>query len=390
MNKKISLGLALSLIAVSVAITFILTSFFSLQSFNTKIIDVNEKAKKYTALQSLDNYVRENYYGEINEEELSDGILKGYVSGINDRYSRYLTAEEYKAEQTEHSGGLVGVGVSLRQDESGYIRITEVFQDSPASESGLLEDDIIIAVDGIDIKEIGFDESVNRMRGTENSEIKLTVRRSGKDTEYKFTRRSIEVASVESKMIGSNIGYIKIKSFKQNTSQQFLSALESLTANGAESLVFDVRDNGGGLVTSLEECLDPLLPEGIIAVAEYKDGSTETLIYSDASEIFMPMTVIVNGNTASAAELFAASLRDFNKAALVGTQTFGKGVMQSTTELDSGDAIVLTIAKYKTVFSDCYDGIGITPDVHIENEDAETDEQYNKAVELVQALSTKE
>ena len=390
MNKKISLGLALSLIAVSVAITFILTSFFSLQSFNTKIIDVNEKAKKYTALQSLDNYVRENYYGEINEEELSDGILKGYVSGINDRYSRYLTAEEYKEEQTDHSGGIVGVGVLLQQDESGYIRITEVFQDSPASESGLLEDDIIIAVDGTDIKEIGFDESVNKMRGTENSEIKLTVRRSGKDTEYKFTRRSIEVASVESKMIGSNIGYIKIKSFKQNTSQQFLSALENLTANGAESLIFDVRDNGGGLVTSLEECLDPLLPEGIIAVAEYRDGSTETLIYSDASEIFMPMTVIVNENTASAAELFAASLRDFNKAALVGTQTFGKGVMQSTTELDSGDAVVLTIAKYKTVFSDCYDGIGITPDVYIENENEETDEQYNNAIELVKALSTKE
>lgn len=390
MNKKISLGLALSLIAVSVAITFILTSFFSLRSFNDKIIDVNEKAEKYTALQSLDNYVRENYYGEINEEELTDGILKGYVAGINDRYSRYLNNEEYQEEQTDHSGGLVGVGVSIQQDESGYLRITEIFQDSPASESGLLKDDIIIAVDGADIKEIGFEEAVNRIHGTENSEISLTVRRSGKDTEYKFTRRAVEIASVESKMIENNIGYIKIKSFKQNTSQQFLSALETLTANGAESLVFDVRDNGGGLVTALEECLDPLLPEGIIAVAEYKDGSTETLIYSDASEISMPMTVLVNGNTASAAELFAASLRDFNKAALVGTKTFGKGVMQSTTELNNGDAVVLTIAKYKTVFSDCYDGIGITPDVYIENEDVQTDIQYDKAVELVKALSTEE
>lgn len=388
MNKKISLGLALSLIAVSVTITFILTSFFSLQSFNTKVVDVNEKAKKYTALQSLDNYVRENYYGEINEQELSDSILKGYVSGINDRYSRYLTAEEYQEEKADHSGDLVGVGVTLTRDESGYIRITEIFKDSPAAESGLLENDIVTAVDGTDIKELDFDEAISRMRGTEGSEITLTVRRSGKDTEYKFTRRSIEVSTVESKMIENNTGYIKIKSFKENTSHQFLSALENLTANGAESLVFDVRDNGGGLVSSLEECLDPLLPEGIIAVAEYKDSSSETLIYSDASEIFMPMTVIVNENTASAAELFAASLRDFNKAALVGTQTYGKGVMQSTTELDNGDAVVLTIAKYKTVFSDCYDGIGITPDVYIENKDEETDEQYNKAVELVQALST--
>lgn len=388
MNKKISLGLALSLIAVSATITFILTSFFSLQNFNTKVVDVNEKAKKYAALQSLDNYVRENYYGEINEEELSDNILKGYVSGINDRYSRYLTAEEYKEEKADHSGDLVGVGVTLTRDESGYIRITEIFEDSPAAESGLLENDIITAVDGTDIKELDFDEAISRMRGIEGSEITLTVRRSGEDKEYKFTRRSIEVSTVESKMIENNTGYIKIKSFKENTSHQFLSALESLTANGAKSLVFDVRDNGGGLVSSLEKCLDPLLPEGIIAVAEYKDGSSETLIYSDASEILMPMTVIVNENTASAAELFAASLHDFNKATLVGTQTYGKGVMQSTTELDNGDAVVLTIAKYKTVFSDCYDGIGITPDVYIENKDEKIDEQYNKAVELVQALST--
>ncbi len=388
MNKKISLGLALSLIAVSATITFILTSFFSLQNFNTKVVDVNEKAKKYAALQSLDNYVRENYYGEINEEELSDNILKGYVSGINDRYSRYLTAEEYKEEKADHSGDLVGVGVTLTRDESGYIRITEIFEDSPAAESGLLENDIITAVDGTDIKELDFDEAISRMRGIEGSEITLTVRRSGEDKEYKFTRRSIEVSTVESKMIENNTGYIKIKSFKENTSHQFLSALESLTANGAESLVFDVRDNGGGLVSSLEKCLDPLLPEGIIAVAEYKDGSSETLIYSDASEILMPMTVIVNENTASAAELFAASLHDFNKATLVGTQTYGKGVMQSTTELDNGDAVVLTIAKYKTIFSGCYDGIGITPDVYIENKDEKIDEQYNKAVELVQALST--
>ncbi len=388
MNKKISLGLALSLIAVSATITFILTSFFSLQNFNTKVVDVNEKAKKYAALQSLDNYVRENYYGEINEEELSDNILKGYVSGINDRYSRYLTAEEYKEEKADHSGDLVGVGVTLTRDESGYIRIAEIFEDSPAAESGLLENDIITAVDGTDIKELDFDEAISRMRGIEGSEITLTVRRSGEDKEYKFTRRSIEVSTVESKMIENNTGYIKIKSFKENTSHQFLSALESLTANGAKSLVFDVRDNGGGLVSSLEKCLDPLLPEGIIAVAEYKDGSSETLIYSDASEILMPMTVIVNENTASAAELFAASLHDFNKATLVGTQTYGKGVMQSTTELDNGDAVVLTIAKYKTVFSDCYDGIGITPDVYIENKDEKIDEQYNKAVELVQALST--
>lgn len=387
MNKKISFGLALSLIAVSIAVTFILTSFFSLQSFNTKVVDVNEKAKKYTALQALDSYVRDNYYGDINENTLSDGIMKGYVSGIDDKYSRYLTEEEYLTEQNDNSGTLVGLGLTIAEDESGYIRISEIISDSPATDSGLLENDIIIAIDGVDVKDIGFAEAADAMRGTEGSPISLTIRRDGKDTEYSFTRRSIEVTTVEAEMLGNYVGYIKISGFKQNTPQQFIDALERLTANGATSLVFDLRDNGGGLVSALSECLDPLLPEGVVATAEYKDGHSETLVYSDASELNMPMAVIVNENTASAAELFAASLRDFGKAPLVGSQTYGKGVMQTTTELENGGAVILTVAEYKTAYSECYDGIGLTPDVPVENDVEGFDAQYSAAIEVVQQLA---
>lgn len=387
MNKKISLGLALSLIAVSIAVTFILTSFFSLQSFNTKVVDVNEKAKKYTALQALDSYVRDNYFGDINENTLSDGIMKGYVSGINDKYSRYLTEEEYLTEQNDNSGTLVGLGLTIAEDESGYIRISEIISDSPATDSGLLENDIIIAIDGVDVKEIGFSEAADAMRGTEGSAISLTIRRDGKDTMYSFTRRSIEITTVEAEMLGNYVGYIKISGFKQNTPQQFIDALERLTTNGATSLVFDLRDNGGGLVSALSECLDPLLPEGVVATAEYKDGHSETLVYSDASELNMPMVVIVNENTASAAELFAAALRDFGKAPLVGSQTYGKGVMQTTTELENGGAIILTVAEYKTAFSECYNGIGLTPDVPVENDIEGFDSQYSAAIEVVQQLA---
>lgn len=387
MNKKISFGLALSLIAVSIAVTFILTSFFSLQSFNTKVVDVNEKAKKYTALQALDSYVRDNYYGDINENTLSDGIMKGYVSGIDDKYSRYLTEEEYLTEQNDNSGTLVGLGLTIAEDESGYIRISKIISDSPATDSGLLENDIIIAIDGVDVKDIGFAEASDAMRGTEGSPISLTIRRDGKDTEYSFTRRSIEVTTVEAEMLGNYVGYIKISGFKQNTPQQFIDALERLTANGATSLVFDLRDNGGGLVSALSECLDPLLPEGLVATAEYKDGHSETLVYSDASELNIPMAVIVNENTASAAELFAASLRDFGKAPLVGSQTYGKGVMQTTTELENGGAVILTVAEYKTAFSECYDGIGLTPDVPVENDVEGFDAQYSAAIEVVQQIA---
>ncbi|SEH48268.1 carboxyl-terminal processing protease [Ruminococcus flavefaciens] len=386
MNKKISLGLALSLIAIASAVTFILTSFFSLQSFNKKVVDVNEKSKKYNSLQVLDSYVRENYLGDINENELSDGILKGYISGLDDKYSKYLTEEEYLSEQNEDEGQLVGLGLSLSEDDNGYIRIEEIMQDSPVVDAGLQVGDIITLIDGVDVRSAGFEESVESMRGTEGSEIKLTIRRDGIDKDYTFTRRSIEMITVSGEMLNETVGYIKIKSFKKNTPQQFIDTLERLTSNGAKAIVFDVRDNGGGIVDSLSDCVDPLLPEGVIATAEYKDGHSETLVYSDATELDIPMVVLVNNNTASAAELFAASLRDFGGAVLVGERTFGKGVMQQTTEFDKKGAVVLTVAKYKTTVSECYDGIGLTPDYTVENTFEEYDEQKNRAVDAALSL----
>ena len=383
MNKKISLGLAVSLIAVSIAVTFILTSFFSLQSFNNKVVDVNEKSKKYSSLQILDSYVRENYDGEIDEAALSDGIMKGYVSGIGDKNSRYLSETEYLTEKNDDSGELVGLGLTLAEDESGYMRISEILADSPASESGLLENDIITNIDGLDVKEAGFNAGMDAMRGTEGSPIVLSVRREGKTTDYTLIRRMIQVKTVEAEMLGNYIGYIKITGFKKNTPDQFIGSLERLTANGAESLIFDLRGNEGGLHEMLEECLDPLLPEGVVASAEYKDGHSETVVYSDSSELDLPMAVIVNENTASTAELFAIALRDSGKATIIGTQTAGKGMMQVTNEMDSGGAVVLTVAEYKTEKTGSFDRIGIKPDITIENETENVDAQYNKAVEVL-------
>ncbi|MBO7474158.1 MAG: PDZ domain-containing protein [Ruminococcus sp.] len=386
MNKKISLGLALSLIAIASAVTFILTSFFSLQSFNKTVVDVSEKGKKYNSLQTLDSYVREHYLGDIDESELNDGILKGYISGLGDKYSKYLSEEEYLTEQNEGAGQLVGLGLTLTEDESGYIRIAGMIQDSPVTEAGLMVGDIITLIDGVSVLSVGFDESVEAMRGTEGSEIRLTVRRGGVDKDYTFTRRSIEEISVTGEMISEYVGYIKVTGFKKNTPQQFMNALERLTSNGVRALIFDVRDNGGGIVPSLSECLDPLLPEGVIATAEYKDGHSETIVYSDETMLDIPMVVLVNKNTASAAELFAASLRDFASAYLIGEKTYGKGVMQETTEFNKNGAVILTVARYKTSLSDCYDGVGIAPDLTLANEDPETDDQKNKAVEIAYSL----
>lgn len=376
MNKKISLVLAISLIIIASSVTFILTSLFSFKSFN-------EKNSKYNTLQTLDSFVKENFYGDIDEDNINDGILKGYVSGLNDKYSRYLTAEEYADEKSDNAGQMTGLGLTLEENEDGYIKIVDIMPDSPVSEQDIKAGDLIVSVNGSDVLETGFKEAIELMSGTDRTEVTLTIRRNSTDTVHTLTRRPIEVVTVTGEMLDNHIGYIKISGFKQNTSQQFNDELEKLTDNGAKGIIFDLRENGGGLLDSLEKCLDPLLPEGIIATAEYGDGHSDTIVYSDKLEINIPMVVIVNAHTASAAELFAASLKDFGKAEIVGTTTYGKGVMQSTTEFQNGGAVILTIAEYKTSVSECYDGVGITPDYVVENENDDSDEQYNKAIEVI-------
>ena len=223
-------------------------------------------------------------------------------------------------------------------------------------------------------------------------------------TEYRYAlvesdvldveRQNIEVTTAEGQMLDGQIGYIRISSFKGNTPEQFQAIYDRLVQDGAKALIFDLRDDGGGLVSALEKILDPLLPEGEIAIATYRDGTTKTLVESDATECSLPMTVIVNGNTASAAELFTASLRDFGKASVVGTQTFGKGIMQVTQSMPSGGALTLTVATYQTTKGECYHKVGIKPDEIVEaGEDAvdysdpnpEKDPQLKKAIEMVQA-----
>lgn len=381
MNKKISLGLALSISAIVCAVTFIVTSFFSLQSFNRKVADVREKSKKYQQLEDIDNYVRENYLHDIDEEELSSGILKGYINGLGDKYSEYLTPGEYQEMLAEDSGKVIGLGITVSEDSSGYIKVSSIMSDSPVAKSIIEAGDIIVAVNGKDVLKEGADNAINAINN--GSDVEITIRRDGKNIPLEFTRQTFEITSVTSRMLDNYIGYIKISSFRENTPDQFSTGLEHLTMNGAKAVIFDLRDNGGGLAEALEKCLDPLLPEGVIALEKYRDGHTETLIYSDESELDIPFTVIVNGNTASAAELFSACLRDFKSSPIVGEQTYGKGVIQSYKPFDDGSAVYLTIAEYQTSLSECFDGTGITPDyIALKSENESDDYQLDKAIEI--------
>lgn len=347
----------------------------------------------YGDLVQLAATVDQNYYTDVDTEKTMQGAMKGYVAGLDDPYSQYMTAEEYSAYQTEEAGQTVGIGVTVQQTEDGYLRVVSVNADSPADKAGVQSEDVLIAADDQDIAELGYQGAVEAVRGEEGTTVQLTVKRGSETLKLDVKRESMEVTTAQGEMLDGDIGYIRISSFKGNTPEQFQAIFDQLVSDGAKALVFDLRDDGGGLVDALEKILDPLLPEGDIAIATYRDGTTKTLVQSDAEECDLPMTVIVNGNTASAAELFTASLHDFGKASVVGTQTFGKGIMQVTQAMPSGGALTLTVATYQTTKGECYHKVGITPDEVVEpgedaidydNPNPEKDPQLKKAIEMVQ------
>ena len=384
MKQKINLITAVGVTALLCAMTFTGTVFFMQSRFRSAML-------KYQRFAALDSYVQEHFYTEPDEETLMDSALKGYVQGLNDRYSQYLTAEEYDTLMTKESGKTVGIGVSVIQNEEGYPEIVEVQENSPAENAGLVIGDVVKSVNREDVLAIGYAESIDKIRGEEDTSVILTVAHAdGSEQEMTIIRKTFDITTVRSEMLKNQIGYIRIVSFRENTTEQFQKALDDLLNQGAEGLIFDVRNNGGGLLTALEKMLDPLLPEGVIATATYHGGVTEDVVKSDANELNLPMVVLVNGNSASAAELFSASLRDFKQAKLVGTQTFGKGVMQVTTRMADGGGLTLTVATYQTSVSECYHGVGLTPDVIVEASDTwnpeiadpETDIQLAEALKL--------
>lgn len=344
-------------------------------------------------LENLQQVVESDYYEKADTETLMDGALKGYVSALEDPYSGYLTPGEYQQWQSSEAGVSVGIGVTVMLTEDGSgLQIVSVEDPSPAKLAGLQVDDVITGVDGETVADLGYQEAVNHVRGEVDTSVELTVQRG--ETEWKKTvqRKEIEVVSAYGVMLENQIGYIRIASFKENTVEQFQTALQNLLKNGAKALVFDVREDGGGLVAALEKIVDPLLPEGDIATATYNNGETKLLVHSDANELQLPMMVLVNGNTASAAELFTASLKDFGKAEVIGEQTFGKGIMQNTVEMKDGGAVTLTVATYQTTRGECYHGVGITPDVVIKEDyeiidfdhpNPDNDAQLKQAMELL-------
>lgn len=381
MNKertKVSLPILFFLILVTMIITFI-TTFVFLKK------DYNKKFEKFSLIDEINELIDRDFYKESEKEALIDRAVAGYVDGLEDVYSHYQTPQQYKVSTMSNSGSQIGIGVSVRSTEKGYIHIIEVNPDTPAQKANLKADDIIRSVNGKDVAEYGFSESIMMIKsGNEGDEYSLSIERDKEVLDVKLKLEKMDIISSAGEMLEDNIAYIKISRFTGNTFSQYNELLNDFLKKGAKSIIFDVRDNGGGLVTSVEDCLDPLLPEGEVAFAKYKNGEKDIIVVSDENEINIPMVVLMNENTASGGELFSASLRDFKNAKLIGKNSFGKGIMQNTYPLSNGGSLTLTVATYQTTKSECYHGVGLAPDVEVELiENNEDDEQLQKAIELL-------
>lgn len=368
--KKISLVLSIFLIVLAVLVTFQTTYIIASVNYNAKLNEERGELAKYKDIFDMMDIFKENYIYDVDSDAINDALLHAYAYYSGDDYAIYYNAEEWADFSAKMSGNSVGIGVYIVQTDDG-IEIVYVMQSSPAMEAGMKKGDVIVAIDGKRIADVGYNEAVSLVAGTAGTQVTLTVRRDGAEQDITVTRNNYEAQTVianEYERDGKKIAHINITNFYSVTPKQFKAAVEAALADGCESLIFDVRGNPGGELSAVCSMLDYLLPEGpIVRIFGKKDNELvlEQTYKSDASEIDVPMVVLANENSASAAELFTSALRDYGKVTIVGANTYGKGCGQSGFGVGSG-VLMVTSFLYAPPFSDNYDGKGIAPDIAVE------------------------
>lgn len=397
MNKKISLGLALSLIFLSVALAVTLTMAFSLNIYNGIIKDVADRSNLYSTVSEIDDLVRENYFGELNENFLNTMMSDGFVEGVGDRYSYYMTATEYADYLDEEKGNKGGIGIiAVYDSQNNNIYVSEVSAKSPAQVQGIQKGDVITAVDSVKVTPSNYEELIKKLDGEKLTNVQVTFK-SGETEKTVSVARGYSAQSVYYS-VADKVGYIKITAFYSTTADQLEDALDYMNKNSVTGIVFDVRNTNTGLIRNAVKCIDIIAPvategTGALATAVDKDGKTIETFTSDSDSRSFAMSILVNGNTSGAAELFACDLRDFGIAGLVGTKTAGNGTMQKVFELSDGSAVALTVAKVIPYKSESFNGAGLEPDYKVELTAEQNlrlpmlslanDPQYQKALTLV-------
>lgn len=374
MSKKISLGAALALLAIIAAIAVSLTYVFAMSQFNDKVADINERQAMYVKLSEIDQKVRKDFIGTIDETALNDGIAAGYISGLKDINGRYMSAEQYKEylNSSESNGKSVGVGVYTIQDQDGNMEIIEVLPGSAAEKSGLKKGDTIIAVDESDVIRITYATALSRMEGTSGSSVNLDVLRTtvaddGTESVEKRTfsvvRTEYQAKTVTAEVINGNVGYIALNSFRESGVEDFQDAVDQFTEQNVSGLVIDLRNNSGGSIEAMAEMLDILLPSGNTVTYIDKNGDKIVEYQSDAKQTVLPISVVVNQGTYSEAELFAQAIRDFNKGLLIGEKTSGYGSKDEVLPLSDGSAMILSTGYYIGADGATFNGEGLEVDI---------------------------
>lgn len=345
----------------------------------------------------IEDTVKESYTGEVDDEEMEEYMYKGMMASLGDPYSAYYTSEEYEELTTETTGSYKGIGVVMQQDvTTGEVKVVRCYEGAPGAKAGLLPEDVLIQVNGESISGLELSEVVDKVQNSKDS-VHLTVSREGESEylEIDVSLEEVNIPVVDHEMLEDQIGYIALYEFTEQTESQYKEAFEDLESQGMERLIIDVRNNPGGLLTSVCNILEDILPKGLIVYTEDKDGNREEYTCSGENELKIPLVVLVNGNSASASEIFAGAIQDYGTGTIVGTTTFGKGIVQSLIPFTDGSAIKTTTAKYYTPSGKCIHGTGIEPDVEVElNENLEQktsisheeDNQLQKAIEVVKGL----
>lgn len=368
MSKKVSLGVAATVTLIAMAVTFSMTMTVSMNMFNNTVSSVKNKERMYNKLSEVDRYVRANEYFDINDDTLNDTIASGYMLGISDRYARYYSAKAYSERVGLANGRLMGIGVAVVKDpSSGYARIIRVYDNTPATNVGLEVGGFITAIGDTSTRSMSDTATMtSALLGEEGSTVNikyLTPLREEQSFEIihaNYTTPSISTV----RLMDNGVGYLRIDSFTSGTAVEFRNAVNSLTNQGATSLIFDLRDNSGENLNAALVATDYCVPSGLIAQSQDKGGNVTDLRMSDENEITLPMVCLVNGSTASGAELFANALRKMAGATIVGSTTAGKGVLLSDPQsLSDGSAVVITVGILLDNEGKNWNGTGLTPDV---------------------------
>lgn len=343
-------------------------------------------------LNTLQAIIEKNYLSDYTDEDLENGLYKGIMDGLGDPYSVYYTEEEYK-ELTEDSEGIFeGIGAYLSQNpDTKVVTISRPIPDSPAEKAGLLTGDILVEVDHENVEGDDLNITVAKIRGKAGTKVNIGIKREGRDGVIRFdiVRGKVESLTIDSKMLDNSIGYIQILEFDDITSKQFVKAFEDLKREEMRGLIIDLRDNPGGSVKTCVEIADELLPEGLIVYTEEKDGTRDEYTSSGDSYYDGPLVLLVNGNSASAAEIVTGAVKDYGTGTILGTTTYGKGIVQRILPLGDGTGVKLTIANYFTPNGNNIHGIGIEPDEVLELDvdaylEDQTDNQLDRAVEIIE------